>query len=59
VLSFLVFVFPVPTPPLVSITSCDANGCWASDGTRLQRFGSQLLGPRGVCSRVGAVVHCP
>ena len=46
-------------PPPVSITSCDAAGCWASDGTRLQRVGSQLLGPRGVCSTVGTLVSCP
>lgn len=49
----------VPQRPLVSVTSCDALGCWASDGTRLQRQGSSLLGPRGLCSQVGAVLDCP
>jgi hypothetical protein len=46
-------------PPPVSITSCDAAGCWASDGTRLQRVGAQLIGPRGVCRTVGTLVSCP
>ncbi len=50
---------PVTQRPLLSITSCDANGCWSSDGTRLQRFGSQLLGPRGFCNVQGSVVNCP
>lgn len=45
--------------PLLSITSCDALGCWASDGTRLQRQGWGLLGPRGLCSQLGAVLDCP
>jgi hypothetical protein len=51
---------PVPTaPPLVTLGACDAAGCWASDGTRLQRQGSLLLGPRGYCSLVGTVLSCP
>jgi hypothetical protein len=54
---------PAPIPPLqppVVITTCDAGGCWTSDGQRLPRFGPTLLGPRGhACSVVGAVVHCP
>jgi hypothetical protein len=45
--------------PLATLTACDATGCWASDGTRLQRAGATLLGPRGVCSRAGGVLHCP
>lgn len=49
---------PVP-PPLLTLTVCDASGCWASDGTRLQRQGELLLGPRGYCSRLGAVLTCP
>ena len=48
-----------PVQPAVAITSCDAGGCWTSEGTRLQRLGPTLLGPRGACSVVGAVVHCP
>lgn len=43
-----------PAPPVV-VTTCDAAGCWASDGSRLQRFGTNLMGPRGVCSVQGVV----
>jgi len=49
---------PGPTAP-VSITSCDAAGCWTSDGARLNRVGPTLWGSRGACSVVGAVVQCP
>ncbi|MFT3819988.1 MAG: hypothetical protein QM750_20635 [Rubrivivax sp.] len=47
-----------PRPP-VSITSCDAAGCWASDGSRLQRVGPMLVGPRGVCAQAAGVLSCP
>jgi hypothetical protein len=51
---------PLAAPsPLLSVTSCDPAGCWASDGTRLQRVGPSLLGPRGFCSTAGAVLTCP
>jgi hypothetical protein len=54
---------PLPTPlpmrPLLTITGCDPAGCWASDGSRLQRQGTLLLGPRGYCSAVGGVLNCP
>lgn len=50
-------VTPMPMPPMV--TSCDAAGCWASDGTRLQRNGPDLVGPRGLCSVDGGVLRCP
>ena len=46
-------------PPVLSLVSCDAAGCWASDGTRLQRSGTLLLGPRGYCSAAGSVLSCP
>ncbi|WP_295638039.1 hypothetical protein [uncultured Methylibium sp.] len=57
---------PVPAPsaiapppsPLV-VTGCDATGCWASDGSRLQRLGPDLVGPRGTCTVQGAVLACP
>lgn len=55
-----------PTPALpakavepTTLTSCDPVGCWASDGTRLQRNGPDLVGPRGLCSVVGGVLRCP
>lgn len=47
------------TAPPASITGCDATGCWASDGTRLQRLGTDLVGPRGVCSVQGTLLQCP
>ena len=51
---------PLPRPAApASITSCDALGCWASDGTRLQRAGPNLIGPRGFCTAPGGVLHCP
>jgi len=66
---------PAPTPttaraaPLASpgaaverpyaITSCDAGGCWANDGSRLNRVGPNLWGPRGICTLQGSLVQCP
>jgi len=44
---------------LVTLSGCDPAGCWASDGTRLLRQGSLLLGSRGYCTAVGAVLTCP
>lgn len=51
----------VPPPPAVpsTVTSCDPNGCWTSDGSRLQRVGPNLVGPRGVCSTQGVLLQCP
>ncbi len=49
---------PRNAPPLV-ITSCDPTGCWASDGSRLNRMGQNLLGPRGLCSVQGNLLQCP
>lgn len=46
-------------PPAVFVTSCDAGGCWASDGSYLSRVGGQLFGPRGLCSVTGVSVSCP
>jgi hypothetical protein len=48
----------VSAPPL-TLNGCDATGCWASDGTRLQRAGPNLLGPRGICTTSGPFVQCP
>jgi hypothetical protein len=58
---------PVPAPaPVLSappapatLTSCDPGGCWTSDGTRLQRVGPNLLGPRGFCTVTAAQPMCP
>lgn len=53
-----------PAPPLAiprpsSITSCDAAGCWDSEGRRLNSVGPLLVGPRGPCLVQGALVNCP
>ena len=55
---------PAPSPrraePPVFISTCDAGGCWASDGTRLIRAGANLVGPHGLCSgTAGTLLNCP
>jgi hypothetical protein len=48
------------TPPPAVVTTCDAAGCWTSDGRRLERVGPNMfVGPRGVCSAQGALLQCP
>ncbi|MEO8311034.1 MAG: hypothetical protein ABI520_07685 [Caldimonas sp.] len=42
-----------------AITSCDPGGCWANDGSRLNRVGPDLWGPRGICIVQGTLVQCP
>lgn len=49
---------PIRIPSLKTITACDPTGCWASDGTRLSRMGSILVGPLGLCTVQGAVLSC-
>lgn len=41
------------------ITTCDAIGCWADDGSRLDRVGPDLHGPRGPCTLQGTLLTCP
>ena len=51
-----------PTAPAekpYAITACDAGGCWANDGSRLNRIGPSLWGRRGVCTVQGSLVQCP
>ena len=52
-----------PTMPRAAspyaITSCDAGGCWANDGSRLNRVGATLWGPRGACTVQGSLLQCP
>jgi len=51
-----------PTTPAdkpYAITSCDAGGCWANDGSRLNRVGPNLWGPRGICTVQGSLLQCP
>jgi hypothetical protein len=45
--------------PPTTVIGCDATTCWASDGSRLQRAGANLIGPRGLCSLKGTVLVCP
>ena len=47
----------VPRPP--AVTSCDAAGCWDSNGTRYNQQGPVLMGPRGVCTLQAGVLNCP
>ena len=52
----------MPTAPAekpYAITSCDAGGCWANDGSRLNRVGPNLWGPRGICTVQGSLLQCP
>lgn len=52
---------PLPKPvdrPRFTM-SCDAAGCWADDGSRLNRVGPNLWGSRGVCTVVGTLLQCP
>jgi hypothetical protein len=55
-------VSPPPQPPAdraITVTHCDASGCWASDGVWRPRVGGTLGGARGPCSPQGAIFHCP
>ncbi len=53
-----------PQPPVQiqrpsTLTTCDPGGCWSNDGTRLNRVGPELAGPRGACMVQGNVASCP
>ena len=48
---------PVPGP--TTVLSCDIGGCWANDGSRLNRVGPTLWGPRGACTVQGTLLQCP
>lgn len=54
---------PVINPPPASVpltvVACDPSACWASDGSRLERAGATLVGPRGVCTLQGVQLRCP
>jgi hypothetical protein len=54
---------PLPAAPAAerpyAVTSCDPGGCWANDGSRLNRVGPNLWGSRGVCSLQGTLLQCP
>lgn len=42
-----------------AVTACDPGGCWADDGSRLNRIGPNLWGKRGVCTLQGSLLVCP
>lgn len=48
---------PAAAPPV--IVGCDAYGCNLSDGTRANRSGPNLIGPRGLCVQQGVQLICP
>jgi hypothetical protein len=48
-----------PADKPYAITSCDSGGCWANDGSRLNRVGPNLWGPHGICTVQGSLVQCP
>lgn len=51
---------PPPRRPAPGvITSCDSGGCWDSAGTRYNRSGNVMIGPRGACTVNGDVMNCP
>lgn len=57
---------PMPAPPPArpalpppAVIGCDADSCLTSDGQRLQRSGSVLMGPQGLCRNVAGVLTCP
>ncbi|MDF2457766.1 MAG: hypothetical protein K0S79_182 [Nitrospira sp.] len=41
------------------MTNCDAGGCWDNQGTRYNRSGGTLIGPRGACVQTGTALRCP
>jgi len=49
----------LPPPAPTSVLSCDLGGCWANDGSRLNRVGPNLWGPRGACTVQGTLLQCP
>lgn len=58
---------PLPLPPPAApgraerptfVMSCDVVGCWANDGSRLDRVGPNLWGPRGACTVQGTLLQC-
>jgi hypothetical protein len=52
---------PVPAPAErpYAVTACDPGGCWANDGSRLNRVGPNLWGAHGICTLHGTLLQCP
>jgi hypothetical protein len=54
----------LPAPPVAisrpaTPATCDAGGCWTSDGTHLRHVPPNLAGPLGLCTQHGGLVYCP
>ncbi|MEP7057280.1 MAG: hypothetical protein ABI809_05855 [Caldimonas sp.] len=54
-----VVTLPKPAEAPRFILSCDPVGCWANDGSRLNRVGPNLWGGHGACSVQGTLLLCP
>jgi hypothetical protein len=50
---------PLSIPRAPAITSCDAAGCWDSNGQRHNAQGPVLVGPRGTCTVQAGLLNCP
>jgi len=50
---------PAPARRPETVTSCDPGGCWANDGSRLDRVGPNLWGKHGICTLQGTLLQCP
>lgn len=53
---------PAPTPPPAGIASCDAGGCWDTNGLRYnQGAGSTYIPANGghACQMIGGQMNCP
>ncbi len=48
-----------PTERPYAVTTCDPGGCWANDGSRLNRVGPNLWGKHGICTLQGSLLQCP
>jgi len=56
---------PSPPPPAIelrrpspTVSSCDAGGCWMSDGSRMPQVGKNPVDPKVRCAVQGAFVLC-
>ena len=50
---------PAPAERSYAVTECDPGGCWANDGSRLNRVGPNLWGAHGICTLHGTLLQCP
>jgi hypothetical protein len=47
-----------PRQPTPMVNSCDAAGCWMSDGSRMPQVGKNPLDPKVRCTVQGEFVLC-